>query len=204
MDNNIQMLPGYRINEYLLVLRPPEELWNKIVKVKESFAETYQATNARWGKPHITLATFVQYEMLEARIVNRLKIVGMGQYPFKVELRDYGSFPSHTIYINVATKVAMQHLIKQVRSEGQRLMKLNDDNKPHFIMEPHLTVARNLQPWQYEKAWMEYSNRQFTGRFIADSMLLLKRAQNEMAYQIVQRFAFQNLPVTTKQGELFG
>ncbi|HRO46886.1 2'-5' RNA ligase family protein [Agriterribacter sp.] len=203
MENNIQLLPGYRVNEYLLVLRPPEALWNKIVKVKEGFAEAYQATNARWGKPHITLAKFVQYEMLETRIVNRLKIVGMSQYPFKVELRDYGSFPSHTIYINVATKVPVQHLIKQVRSEGQRLMKLNDDNKPHFIMEPHLTVSRNLQPWQYEKAWAEYSNRQFTGRFIADSMLLLKRAQNEMAYQIVQRFTFQNLPVTTKQGELF-
>jgi hypothetical protein len=26
---------------------------------------------------------------------------------------------------------------------------------------------------------------------------------NEKKYQIVQRFAFQNLPVTTKQGALF-
>ncbi len=204
MENNIQLLPGYRVNEYLLVLRQPEALWNKIVKVKEDFAGAYQCIQARWGQPHITLAKFMQYEMMEARIVNRIKIVSMGQSPFKVELRDYGSFPSHTIYINVATKVPLQHLVKQVRSEGQRLMKLNDDNKPHFITEPHLTVARKLQPWQYEKAWAEYSNRQFTGRFIADSMLLLKRAQNEMAYQIVQRFTFQNLPVTTKQGELFG
>ena len=204
MENNIQLLPGYRVNEYLLVLRPPEELWNKIVKVKEGFAEAYRCAQARWGQPHITLVKFVQYEMMEARIVNRLKVVGMGQYPFKVELRDYGSFPSHSIYINVATKIPVQHLIKQVRSEGQRLMKLNDDNKPHFIMEPHVTVARKLQPWQYEKAWLDYSNRQFTGRFIADSMLLLKRAQSEKAYPIVQRFTFQNLPVATIQGELFG
>ena len=204
MENNIQLLPGYRVNEYLLVLRPPEELWNKIVKVKEGFAEAYRCAQARWGEGHITLVKFVQYEMMEARIVNRLKVVGMGQYPFKVELRDYGSFPSHSIYINVATKIPVQHLIKQVRSEGQRLMKLNDDNKPHFIMEPHVTVARKLQPWQYEKAWLDYSNRQFTGRFIADSMLLLKRAQSEKAYQIVQRFTFQNLPVATIQGELFG
>ena len=204
MENNIQLLPGYRVNEYLLVLRPPEELWNKIVKVKEGFAEAYRCAQARWGQPHITLVKFVQYEMMEARIVNRLKVVGMGQYPFKVELRDYGSFPSHSIYINVATKIPVQHLIKQVRSEGQRLMKLNDDNKPHFIMEPHVTVARKLQPWQYEKAWLAYSNKHFTGRFIADGMLLLKRPQSEKAYQIVQRFAFQNLPVTTIQGELFG
>ncbi|MCO5239816.1 MAG: 2'-5' RNA ligase family protein [Chitinophagaceae bacterium] len=204
MENNIQLLPGYRINEYLLVLRPPEELWTKIVKVKAGFAEAYRCAQARWGQPHITLVNFVQYEMLEARIVNRLKMVGMSQCPFKVELRNYGSFPSHTIYINVTTKVPVQHLIKQVRSEAQRLMKLNDDNKPHFIMEPHLTVARKLQPWQYEKAWADYSNRQFTGRFIADSMLLLKRPLNEKAYQIVQRFIFQHLPVAARQGELFG
>lgn len=199
------MLPGYRLNDYLLVLSPPEDLWNKIVKVKEAFAETYRSAHARWGKPHITLATFVQYEMMEARIVSRLRAVGMGQYPFKVELRDYGNFPSHTIYINVATKVPVQNLIKQLRSETQRLMKLDEDRKPHFITEPHVTVARDLKPWQYEKASLAFSNKHFTGRFIADGMLLLKRPRNEIkAYQIVQRFAFQNLPVATIQGELFG
>lgn len=203
MDNNIQLMPGYRVCEYLLVLRPPEELWKKIVKVKEEFAEAYQCAQARWGQPHITLAKFMQYEIMEARVANRLKTAGMSQYPFKIELHNYGSFPSHTIYINIITKVPVQRLVKQVRTETQRLMKLNDEHKPHFITEPHLTVARKLLPWQYEKSWQDYSNRQFTGRFIADGMLLLKRPLNEKKYQIVQRFAFQNLPVTTKQGELF-
>ena len=156
------------------------------------------------GKPHVTLVNFVQYEMMEERIINRLKLVGMGYPPFKVELKDFGSFPSHTIYINVVSKLPVQGLIKEIRSEGQRLMKLNDDNKPHFIMEPHLTIARKLQPWQYEKGWLEYSNKHFTGRFIADAMLLLKRPVGEMKYHIVNRFELQNLPVTTKQGELFG
>jgi hypothetical protein len=35
-------------------------------------------------------------------------------------------------------------------------------------------------------------------------MLLLKRPIGELKYQILRRFEFQNLPVTTKQGELFG
>src|SRR5258708_40101042 len=112
---------------------------------------------------------------MEERIINRVKAIEMGFPPFKVELKDYGSFPSHTIYINVVSKVPVQNLLKEIRSEGQRLMKLNDDNKPHFIMEPHLTIARKLQPWQYEKGCLEYSNKHFTRRFIADAMLLLKR-----------------------------
>jgi hypothetical protein len=34
-------------------------------------------------------------------------------------------------------------------------------------------------------------------------MLLLKRPVGEMKYQVVEKFQFQNLPVSTKQGELF-
>jgi len=198
------VLPGYRVYEYLLVLLPHEELRNKIMAVKNEFYEKYRAENARWGKPHITLVNYVQYELMEERIVNHLHTIAMGFQPVKIELRDYGSFPSHTIYINITSKLPIQSLVKQVRTETQRLMKLNDDNKPHFILEPHLTIARRLLPWQYEKGWLEYSHKHFTGRFIADSMLLLKRPVGELKYQIAKRFEFQNLPVGTKQGELFG
>ena len=196
-------IPGYRIFEYLLVLNPHEELRNKIMKVRQEFNDEYKVSTALGGKPNMILANFLQYEMMEERLINRLKVVAMGFHPIKVELRDFGSFPSHTIYINVVSKVPVQTLVKEIRHESQRLMKLNDDNKPHFILEPHLTIARKLQPWQYEKGWLEYSNKNFTGRFIADGMLLLKRPLDEKKYQVVQRFDFQNLPVTTKQGELF-
>lgn len=197
------LLPGYHIYEYLIVLNPHEELRNKIMAVKKEFYEKYQAETARWGKPHITLVNFVQYEMMEDRIVTHLKTISMGFHPIKIELKDYGSFPSHTIYINISSKLPVQSLVKQIRTETQRLMKLNEDNKPHFILEPHLTIARRLLPWQYEKGWLEYSYRHFTGRFIADGMLLLKRPAGELKYEIVKRFEFENLPVSTKQGDLF-
>ena len=197
-------IPGYRIYEYLLVLNPHEELRNRIRKVKQEFYDVYKASSAIGGQPHITLAHFLQYELMEERLVNRLNIIAMGFHPIKVELRDYGSFPSHTIYINVVSKLPIQSLVKEIRHDAQRLMKLNDDNKPHFILEPHLTIARKLQPWQYEKGWLEYSHKHFTGRFIADGMLLLKRPLGDLRYQIVKRFEFQNLAITTKQGELFG
>ena len=204
MQPAITTLPGYKVNEYVIVVSPHEELWNKIQKVKEEFAETYQSANARWSKPHLVLVSFTQYEMMEERVINRLKNVAMAQYPFKIELKNFGSFPSHTIYINVTSKVPIQSLVKEIRQDGQRLMKLNEDNKPHFMMEPHLTIARKLKPWQYEKGWLEYSNKHFTGCFIARNMLLLKRPLGELKYQVAGRFDFQNLPVTTKQGELFG
>lgn len=203
MKTIVNTIPGYRVYEYLLVLSPHEELRNKIMQVKKEFYEKYRVSTAIGGKPHVTLVNFAQYAMMEERLINRLRIVAMAATPIKVELRDFGSFPSHTIFINVVSKVPVQGLVKDIRSETQQLMKLNDDNKPHFIMEPHLTIARKLQPWQYEKGWLEYSNKHFSGRFIAGSMTLLKRPVGEMKYQVVNRFEFLNMPVTTKQGELF-
>lgn len=203
MNQDITSLPGYRVNEYLVVLNPNEDLRNRIMQIKKEFYEKYQAQSSRRGNPFVALVNFKQYELMEERIVNRLKTIAMGYRPFKVELKDYGSFPSHTIYINITSKVPIQNLVKEIRTDTQRMMKLNDDNKPYFMMEPHLTIARKLQPWQYEKGWLEYSHKHFRGRFIADGMLLMKRPVGEKKYQIVQRFEFMNLPVGTKQGELF-
>ena len=196
-------MPGYRINEYLLVLTPPEDLWQKIVRIKGEFAEKYKVSSAKYLKPHIALVNFLTLDMMEEKIIQRLQSIAMGIAPFKIELKDYGSYPSHTIYVNVISKLPIQHIIRQLK-EAQRLMKLNNENKPHFIEEPHIGIARKLKPWQYEQGWLEYSHRQFTGRFIADHMLLLKRRAGEKAaFQIAQRFEFQNLPVVTKQGSLF-
>jgi len=93
-------------------------------------------------------------------------------------------------------------LVKALKP-AQRLLTLNKENKAHFIDDPYILVARKLLAWQYEQGWLEYSHRHFTGRFIADGMLLIKRRVGDKAYQIVQRFEFMNLPVTAKQGALF-
>jgi 2'-5' RNA ligase len=201
MKTDLLSIPGYRINEYLLVLSPHEELRNRIVQVRKEFSEKFQ-TSGSGGRPHLALVRFTQLEMMEERLLNRLKTVAMGYHPFKMELRDFGSFPSHTITINVPTKIPVQNLVREIR-EFQKLMKLDTDNKPHFIDDPYITIASRLLPWQFEKGWLEYSHRHFTGRFIADSMMLLKRRQGDRTYQIAQRMEFMNLPVTTKQGELF-
>lgn len=203
MKTIVNTIPGYRAFEYLLILSPHEELVNRIQKIKERFAEEYKTDFAKWGRPQIALATFYQYEMMEERIVNRMNNIALGFPPFKVELKDFGSFPSHSIYINVTSKLPVQKLVKQVRAETQRLMKLDDEHKPHFIMEPYINIGRKLLPWQYEKGWLEYSHSHFTGKFIADSMKLLKRPAGELKYHHAHTFGFQNLPVVTKQGELF-
>ncbi len=201
LSSDLSSLPGYRLCEYLLVLHPHEELWNKIMETKKEFARKFEAPSAEWGKPHITLVKFQQLQLMEERIVNRFKMIAMAMPAFKVELKDFGSFPSHTIYINVDTKVAIQMLVKSLKP-AQSLLK-NKEQKPHFMEESYITIARKLLPWQYEKGWLEYSHKHFTGRFIAKNMLLLRRREDMKSYQPVQKFEFMNMPVVTMQGQLF-
>ena len=82
-------------------------------------------------------------------------------------------------------------------------MKLDTENKPHFMTDSHINVAIKLKPSQFVKGWLEYSNRHFTGRFIADHMLVLRRKEGELRFKVIQSFKFENMPVDVKQGELF-
>ena len=106
------------IYEYLLILSPHEDLQNRIMDIKKDFAEKYSMPEALHSKPHLTLANFLQYDMMEPRIVTRLHAAALSCRPIKIELNNFGSFPSHTIYINVTSKVPLQNLIKTIRHQS--------------------------------------------------------------------------------------
>lgn len=200
--SSLIQIPGYQYNEYLLVLYPHQELRNKIIYIKNAFADKYKTTAARFSTPQITLVNFIQFQISEERLFKKLAAIASSYHPFKVELKDFGSFPSHTIFITVDTQLQVKNLVTELKA-AQQLMTLDKQHKAHFIDTPYIPLARKLAPWQYEKAWLEYSNHQFTGRFIADTMILMKRKLEEKTYRQVQEFRFMNLPVTTKQGDLF-
>lgn len=203
MDKSLQGLPGFQVNEYKIVLLPHEELARYIVEVRKSFNDVFKIEKPTTSHPQVVLALFKQIQAFEERILNRLRIVALGNPAFKVEMKDFGSYPSHTIFINVTTKTPISDLVKKIRHDTQKLMKLDADNKPHFLNDSHINLGMKLKPWQYEEAWKEYSHRHFTGRFIAKNMLLLRRKPGETGYKIIQSFDFENMPVDIKQGELF-
>ena len=197
-----EILSSYATAEYLLVIEPHEALRDEIMEVKKYFSETYDCPAVATGKPNITLARFQQYEMIEQRIVHRLQLMAMAQASFVVELHDFGSFPAHSIYINVTTKTQIVELVKALRPI-QHLLKIDKDRKPHFITEPFVTVARKLLPWQYEKGWLELSNTQFSGRFVVEHLLLLRKRDGEKRYEMVKKFKLMNVKESITQGQLF-
>jgi 2'-5' RNA ligase len=200
MDISFQ-LPGHRLYEYLLVIDLPEVLRQKIEKNRRALMEKYHILQPQTGRPHVSLVRFTSLQMMEEKIIQHLQLVAMAEKPFVIELQDYGSYPMHAIYIRIANQPGVLQLIKNLK-QARRLMKAAGDD-PYFLRDPNIALAGRISKEKYLEAMKEYGHKKFTGRFVADAMLLLRRPKKEKRYQIVRRFEFECLPVTTAQGVLF-
>ena len=186
--------------DYSLVLEPHEALQDEIQTIRRRFAEDYHDV-AETGPVYITIARFRQTKLMESRILPKVRHIAASLEPLKIELNGFGSLPSHTIFINITSKVEIFETVKAFRSV-QRLMKFDEDNKPYFNTEPNVVVARKLDPFQYEKGWQEYSQQHFHGRFIADNALLLRRKTGE-GREVIERLPFKGLKSLIVQKDLF-
>lgn len=170
--------------------------------IKKGFSEAYQCEQALHLKPQITLVKFSQYELAERPFMNRLRNIALVNPSFRIILDDFGSFPSHTIYLKLQTTNQIMDLIKELK-QVQAFIKPNAQNKPHFITEPMISIAHKLLPWQYEKGWLEYSNTQFNASFMVNELLLLKRKEGSKGYKVIERFPLLNQVKKLEQASLF-
>ncbi len=198
-----RFVSGNPVIEYLLAITLEQALDQKITIVKKDFKKKFKVTTHQPTENRITLVHFCQYLALEATLLAQLsKIIG-SVVPFKIELQNFGSLPTHSIFIKVLSKLPIQNLAKALR-QAQKIMTLDADNKAHFIEEPQMLIAQKLKPWQYEKSWLEYEHTPFSGRWMVDKISLLKRKKEAMgAYQPVKIFQFGQPTLSTLQGNLF-
>ncbi|HSB91667.1 MAG TPA: 2'-5' RNA ligase family protein [Flavitalea sp.] len=201
MEQLIQLMPGYRLHEYQLAIIPHEDLRRRIQDARNDFAERFQLARPWQGPVHLMLVRFRQVEMLEDKLQQALKAIIMGIRPFKIGIDGYRSSPSHSIHLNVITGSVVMDLVKQLKQAG-RIMR-SAENEPHWIQEPTISIANKLLPWQYEQGWANYRQRSFTAAFMADELVLLKKTGSANRLQVVSRFECLDMPVLTKQGELF-
>lgn len=194
-------MPGYRMYEFLLVLVPHDDLQQKIIKVKQAFYDHYQVPAALVGRPQVTLLRYQQPELMEERILSRLRLVAMGLPPLKIELNGFGNYPMHSFFINIANKNQVKLLVNGFKPL-RRLLQYGLD-KPHFIEDPCIPVAIKISKDIFKKALPVYEQKHFTGRFIANEIVVLKRRKDDKKYKIAERLQLQHLPVHTVQGALF-
>ena len=83
MEHQQPHMPGYRIQEYALVLNPHEDMRNRIGKIRDEFSERFKTPVSRYLKPNITLVTFQTWVMMEEKIMQRLQGICHGCCSFQ-------------------------------------------------------------------------------------------------------------------------
>lgn len=197
-----EILSSFATADYRLVAEPPAALRASLFAVKKHFAAQYDCPAAAGGRADITLLRFTQYEMQEARILRRLEPLIAERASFLVALNGFGSFPSHTIFFSITTQTQLLELVKSFRPM-QQLLTMDQLHKPHFIHTPYINLAVKLLPWQYEKGWLEMHHTHFSGKFMAEQLVLLRKRAGEKNYAAVKRFGLKNERKEVVQGNLF-
>jgi len=191
---------SYPTAEYQLALYPHQDLFDQILFTKEEFCGKYNLPFYR-TKPQITLVRFKAWEMAEPKIMSLLKGICSSFPPLKIDIRDYGSFPSHSIFLKIQT----QEPIKQIQVSLRALKRLTKvpDQQPHFLNEPFIALAFKIPSAVYDKAWPEYEHKPFSGHFIADSISITKKKENGLGYRLLQKLPFLSQQTASIQAGLF-
>ncbi|MGV3530360.1 MAG: 2'-5' RNA ligase family protein [Flavisolibacter sp.] len=187
--------------DYLLVLMPHKDLFDKIMRIKQDFAGAYHTPVARATESQLPLARFTALAAREKLLLNRLENIFSSIAPFPVELRNFGALPSHTIYFSVATRKPIDELVKAVR-EIKPLVINTKARSPYFFEEHHITLCHKLKPWQFEEAWRRFASADFSGRFVAAHARLLRRTAGEKYFSTGTALPLLG-KAGIKQGDLF-
>lgn len=198
----IKQIPGYNYYEYKIILRPNEYLASRIVEIKKAFCDKFKMGFSEASIIYIPLVSFIQLETKEKQVLHNLQIIADHYRPFNVNLRDFGSLPTHSIFISIETRQQVLNLVKELKS-AQQCMQADRENKAHFINNPFITIASKLLPWQFEKGWLEYKYHCFTGSFMADEMVIMKRKIGTFKFLVAKQFAFNDIKKHALQTELF-
>jgi len=175
------------LTEYIILVNPDENVYEKVMCEKENFHDKFAADIAIKTLPHITLANILAKAQIENLLCDCLESICKLQHSFTVALKNFGGFRPHTIYINILRSGPFNQLINNMRVLD-RILGQNGCPPLHLATKLHMTIARNLEEWIYNKAIIEYIERSFSEIFTLIKLTLLKRNSRYKKWEKVGDF----------------
>ncbi|MCF2447262.1 2'-5' RNA ligase family protein [Dyadobacter sp. CY345] len=178
-------------NLYFIAIVLPEEISRQVIEVQKEFAERFDSRRSLRVMPHITLkAPFRLPPIVHNHLLNWFLDLVVEIPSFQLELKGFDAFknPKHpVIYIKPSLN---DSLFSLQRVLIQQFFDSFDDAKPNnteLVFRPHITVAyRDLQPEMFERAWLEFRDKKFSGTFVVNSFQLLKH--DGKSWNIIRRY----------------
>jgi 2'-5' RNA ligase len=193
LSNRYSMMPGQLHNkpdeyEYILVVQPGKELGKQILDTRSGFEETYhQVHPGRINHPYIKLASFRAKEAMESTIERWIQRICAGQECFPVMLNNFSGFPTGKLFVRVQYHEPFLKLASGL-SVIDDYIKSYGCPSAKIVSHPHVTIANRLPADMYTKAMLDYSQRDFSGSFMVEEVLLLKRKNHSEEFKKINLF----------------
>lgn len=161
---------------YFLALIPPNPLKDEVHELKLEIKDRFDSAHSLKSPPHITLLSpFRLRGDAKVEVVNLLKNFSQDFKPFEVRLKNFSSFETRVIFIDVEKNselLDIQLQLEKAARSNPDLFNYKYEERPY---QPHLTLAfKDLTPENYNLAWEEFRNQPFDASFTANAIYLLK------------------------------
>jgi 2'-5' RNA ligase len=177
---------GRRV-EYLLVIYPYGELFEKLLEEQQQFLSDYGLSMKARNRPHITVAAFQAGEQMEETLIRWIQRICRRHQSFDITLNNYSGFPPHTIYLRVQEPQPFRQLMEQMRAIDD-FIRSSGCPPVNLISRPYLSIAGGLTEQVYNKAIADYARRDFHASFKVEELVLLKRGHAFDACRTVNVF----------------
>jgi len=163
---------------YFIAFIAPGDVDEVISKWKGFMKERFNCSVALRSPAHITLIPpFWMDEIHQSKLETALDEFARQERKFAVELRDFGAFRPHVIYVTVRANdelLQVRSRLEKFLTKGQ-IFPIKKDDRP---FEPHVTIAtRDLHKKSFREAWMIFKEKKYHASWQVDSIGLLKHNQ---------------------------
>ncbi len=189
-----------KTNLYFIAIIPPNDLINHIELGKLALANKYNCKEALKQMSCLPLQIpFQQLPFREEIIIGKLRRFAHKQHPIMVKINGYGSFPEHSVFLNIKNAAPIKSLQQNLTHFLQSELNFSDQMVGYNTYKPHIMVATKDIRTKFRKIWNDYKSKKFEANFQASSMFLLKH--NYINWEIVEEFKFKGIGYTM---DLFG
>jgi len=107
--------------------------------------------------------------------IPRLKSLFASFSAFECQIRNFGTFPKHTIFAAIENPRPFKKIRQELYLQRKHSNLLDRWAIPSQHIHPHVTVAyRDLTQENYDAGWAKYSQLQFSAEFKIDHVHLLQ------------------------------
>lgn len=175
-------------NQYFIAIIPPSPVFEEALQLKEYFRDTYKSKASLNSPPHVTLhMPFRWKEKKEQELIDSLVVFASRHNGFDLRLRNFSCFSPKVIFIDVETSPELTSLQLHLHRYSKEKLNLYNATYKEQPFYPHITLAfRDLKKPNFEKAWEEFKDKEFSADFRVEKLTLLKH--NGKLWQALRDF----------------